>query len=223
VTCEWPVLPGSSGWRRRPTYASTAPHRALRSPRADGRAPDDRGPRAETITPILASFQVAARLHGFSLASSRPGGPAGRPHASVSIPCPRGGARQGGLDGSGLELRSGPRMRWLAHGRSSGRRDDFRPRRFDEGEDPELRRPDQLATEWTCHGGPACRAPTNCAKHGASWVGTSPCLWVGERAALSVQGIPQASRDKEPLGPFSTFPIPNARDPIQRALRAPTP
>jgi hypothetical protein len=40
----------------------------------------------ETNKPILTSIQVAARLDGFSLAPPRPGGPAGRPYASVSIP-----------------------------------------------------------------------------------------------------------------------------------------
>ena len=153
------------------------------------------GPMPETIEPILTSIQAAARLDDFSLAPPRPGGPAGRLYASVSIPCPRGGARRACQDDSGLGLQSGPRRRSLAHGRSRLRRDDFRPRRFDEGEDPDLRRPDQIATEWTCHAGPGCRAPTNGAEHGISSVGTSPSRWVGEGRLPRCSVFPRLRRE----------------------------
>src|SRR5664280_1125922 len=124
--------------------------------------------------------------------------------ASDSVPCPRGNARRCWLDGSRLRPQSGRRRRQLARGRSRRRRDDLGPRRFDEGEDPDLRRPAQLAAEWTCHSGPRCRAPTNGAQHGASYGGTSPSRWVDEKWLFRSRVFPQAAGNEGPLSPLST-------------------
>jgi hypothetical protein len=194
-----------------------APHGALRSrldlrPRGDGTRTGRPGAdvRNHHANPDVNPGSSATRWF-----LPRPAAPWGAGGASlcerVDPRCPRGSARRYGQDDSGSELRSGPRMRWLAHGRSSRRRDDLRPRRFDEGEDPDLRRPDQLATEWTCHAGPGCRAPTKGADHSASYVGTRRVSgW--RRAAPSVQRIPQVTPGiGSRSDPFRPPPAPHLR------------